>query len=119
MIWGYKKFPLKKILNSKDFYLKYINQKNDLLQNVNFVELNKIISLLKKCFKSGKILYTCGNGGSSSLAEHFTCDFIKQTNNETKRKQRRKQGGNKEGQQRKPERDILSPSSVVKFRGFY
>ena len=79
----YKKFPLKKILNSKDFYLKYINQKNDLLQNINFVELNKIISLLKKCFKSGNILYTCGNGGSSSLADHFTCDFIKQTNNET------------------------------------
>jgi D-sedoheptulose 7-phosphate isomerase len=79
----YKKFPLKKILNSKDFYLKYINQKNNLLQNINFVELNKIISLLKKCFKSGNILYTCGNGGSSSLADHFTCDFIKQTNNET------------------------------------
>ena len=79
----YKKFPLKKISNSKDFYFEYINQKNNLLQNINFVELNKIISLLKKCFKNGNILYTCGNGGSSSLADHFTCDFIKQTNNET------------------------------------
>jgi len=79
----YKKFPLKKISNSKDFYLEYINQKNNLLQNINFLELNKIISLLKKCFKNGNILYTCGNGGSSSLADHFTCDFIKQTNNET------------------------------------
>ena len=56
----YKKFPLKKILNSKDFYLKYINQKNDLLQNINFVELNKIISLLKKCFKGSWALHQEG-----------------------------------------------------------
>ena len=79
----YKKFPLKKITKSKDFYLEYINQKNDLLQKINFKELDKIINLLKKSFKNNNILYTCGNGGSSSLADHFTCDFIKQTNNQT------------------------------------
>jgi len=79
----YKKFPLKKISKSKDFYLEYINQKNDLLQKIDFKELDKIISLLKKSFKNNNILYTCGNGGSSSLADHFTCDFIKQTNNQT------------------------------------
>jgi len=79
----YKKFPLKKISKSKDFYLEYVNQKNDLLQKINFKELDKIINLLKKCFKNNNIVYTCGNGGSSSLADHFTCDFIKQSNNQT------------------------------------
>jgi len=79
----YKKFPLKKISKSKDFYLEYVNQKNDLLQKINFRELDKIINLLKKCFKNNNIVYTCGNGGSSSLADHFTCDFIKQSNNQT------------------------------------
>jgi len=78
-----KKFPTKKIKNSKDFYLEYINQKNALLQNIDFRELNKVINLLKKCFKNKNIVYTCGNGGSSSLADHFTCDFIKQSNNKT------------------------------------
>ena len=82
----YKRFPLKKISKSKEFYLEYINQKNNLLQNINFKELDKIIDLLKKSFKNNNILYTCGNGGSSSLADHFTCDFIKQTNNQTKLK---------------------------------
>lgn len=77
------KFPTKKIKNSKDFYLEYINQKNVLLQNIDFRELNKVINLLKKCFKNKNIVYTCGNGGSSSLADHFTCDFIKQSNNQT------------------------------------
>ena len=46
------KFPKKKIKNSKDFYLEYINQKNVLLQNIDFRELNKVINLLKKCFKN-------------------------------------------------------------------
>ena len=45
--------------------------------------MNKIIILLKKCFKNNNIVYTCGNGGSSSLADHFACDFIKQSNNKT------------------------------------
>ena len=79
----YKKFPLKKITASKQFYLEYINLKNDLLQKIDFVELDKIINLLKKSFRNNNILYTCGNGGSSSLADHFTCDFLKQTNNQT------------------------------------
>ena len=79
----YNRFPKNKIKNSKDFYLEYINQKNTVLQNIDFKELNKIIILLKKCFKNNNIVYTCGNGGSSSLADHFACDFIKQSNNKT------------------------------------
>ena len=79
----YKKFPLKKLTKSKVFYLDYINKKNELLQKINFKELDKILNLLKKSFKNKNIIYTCGNGGSSSLADHFACDFIKQTNNKT------------------------------------
>ena len=79
----YRKFPSKKVLKSKEFYLEYVNHKNFLLQNINFGELDKIILLLKKCFKSNNFVYTCGNGGSASLADHFACDFIKQSNNKT------------------------------------
>ena len=79
----YIKFPISKISESKEFYLNYVNQKNNLLQNINFIELDKIINLLKKCFKNNNTVYTCGNGGSSTLADHFACDFIKQSNNKT------------------------------------
>ena len=79
----YKKFPLSKINKSKDFYVQYINEKNVLLKNINYKELKKIILTIKNCLKNKNIIYTCGNGGSSSLADHFTCDFIKQTNNKT------------------------------------
>ena len=79
----YKRFPLKRILKSKEFYLQYINEEKNLLKKINFKELDKIIKTIKKCLKNNNIIYTCGNGGSSSLADHFTCDFIKQTNNKT------------------------------------
>ena len=79
----YSRFPKKKILKSKEFYLDYIEHKNYLLQNINFKNLKEIILLLKKSFKNNNTLFTCGNGGSSSLADHFTCDFIKQANNKT------------------------------------
>ena len=79
----YKRFPLKKITKSKQFYLQYISEENNLLKNIDFNELDKIIKTIKKCIKNNNIIYTCGNGGSSSLADHFTCDFIKQTNNKT------------------------------------
>ena len=79
----YSRFPLKKILKSRDFYFEYIDKKNTLLRNINLKNLDKIINLLKKGFNNNVTLYTCGNGGSSSLSDHFTCDFIKQTNNKT------------------------------------
>ena len=72
-----------KIIKSKEFYLQYINEEENLLKKINFKELDKIIKTIKKCLKNNNIIYTCGNGGSSSLADHFTCDFIKQTNNKT------------------------------------
>ena len=79
----YKKFPLKKITNSKKFYLEYINEKNNLLKNINFNEVDRIIIALKDSIIKKNIIYSCGNGGSSSLADHLTCDFIKQTNSQT------------------------------------
>ena len=79
----YKRFPVKKTLKSYEFYNQYINEKHDLLKEVDFKELNKIINLITKTIKKNNIIYSCGNGGSSSLADHLTCDFIKQTNNKT------------------------------------
>ncbi len=78
-----KNFPNKKILRSKEFYLEYINHKNEALMNINFKELDKIINQIKITYKKKGTIYSCGNGGSSSLADHFTCDFIKQSNNKT------------------------------------
>lgn len=79
----FKRFPIKKTLKSQEFYNQYINEKNDLLKKIDFKELDKIINVIIKTIKNNNIIYSCGNGGSSSLADHLTCDFIKQTSNKT------------------------------------
>ena len=74
----FTRFPLKKITKNKDYYFNYLDQKNALLKNIDLKVLDKIINLLKTSKKNKFIIYTCGNGGSSSLSDHFN-DFIKQT----------------------------------------
>tara|TARA_B100001250_G_C19817322_1_gene799379 strand:+ start:874 stop:1434 length:561 start_codon:yes stop_codon:yes gene_type:complete len=39
--------------------------------------LEDIFQTLESAIRSKKTIYTCGNGGSSSIAEHLVCDFIK------------------------------------------
>lgn len=39
-------------------------------------EAKKIASLLINCFKEGKKLLICGNGGSAAEAQHFAAEFI-------------------------------------------
>ena len=53
----YKRFPLKKIPKSKHFYLQYISEKNHLLQNIDFDELDKILIVIKKCIKQSNIIH--------------------------------------------------------------
>ena len=77
------KFPTRKILKFEKYYSEYISKKNLLLKRIDVKELKKIINQIIICTKKSNIIYSCGNGGSSSLADHFTCDFFKQTNNKT------------------------------------
>jgi len=70
-------FPFKKISNSDEYYKNYINIKNDLLQKVDKKELKSIINVILSAIKKKKKIFSCGNGGSSSSAEHLSCDFSK------------------------------------------
>ena len=44
---------------------------------INPQVLEEIAQLIDQSIKSKKIIYTCGNGGSSSISDHFVCDFLK------------------------------------------
>ena len=48
---------------------------NGLFQHKN--EIKKIVELLIRARNNGKIIYTMGNGGSSSTASHFSSDLLK------------------------------------------
>ena len=74
-----KKFPSKKYLNADLYYDDYISLKNLLLNQVDKKKLKNIIKLILKTAKNRNQVFTCGNGGSASTADHLTCDFTKGT----------------------------------------
>ena len=83
-----EKFPKKKYSNIEDYSHEYFKFKNKILHDLNFNNLQQINDQILNCYKSGNILFSCGNGGSSSIANHFVCDHIKgvQSNTDLKPK---------------------------------
>ena len=51
--------------------------KNKLLNKINKNELKNIIEEILTAVKRQKNIFSCGNGGSASTAEHLSCDFSK------------------------------------------
>jgi D-sedoheptulose 7-phosphate isomerase len=48
---------------------------NNLLDQIDIGELEKVITLLVTTFKKGNTVYVCGNGGSAATASHMQADF--------------------------------------------
>ena len=71
------KFPFSKILKSGKYFREYLEIKNALLKQINVKNLDKIIKFIFDAEKKKKNLFSCGNGGSASTAEHLSCDFSK------------------------------------------
>ena len=65
--------------NIDSFFKDYTNNLKDGLASVDPDKLGDIVNLLENSIKSGKTIFTCGNGGSSAISEHFVCDFFKGT----------------------------------------
>ena len=55
-------------------YLKILKNGIDTL---DISKLNKIENIIFEKIKKNKKIFVCGNGGSSSIANHFLCDFNK------------------------------------------
>lgn len=66
-----KNFKIETFLND---YSKLLHNSINSLDTKNFLS---IIKFLEAAIIKKKNIFTCGNGGSSSIAEHFVCDFAK------------------------------------------
>ncbi len=59
-------------------YIKnYINQTIDFYKNIDLKKIEKIEKVILDKIIKKKRIFTCGNGGSASVANHFLCDFNK------------------------------------------
>ena len=68
---------IKKILKTAEFIDLYKDKLNETILKIDKNKLTKIIKLVEKKIRERKKIFTCGNGGSASIANHFICDFNK------------------------------------------
>ena len=73
--------------NEKSYLDNFLSRyKDDLksgLDSITIDSLEEIANILESSITSGSTIFTCGNGGSSAIAEHFVCDFLKGTSMDT------------------------------------
>ena len=62
-----------------DHINQYINELQDVLDNLPVDVIDRVISTLHDARLTGKQIFMMGNGGSASTASHFVCDLGKNT----------------------------------------
>ena len=67
----------------KEFLLTYSNLLENALREIDETALQDSFNCLSKAVQSKATIFTCGNGGSSSIADHLVCDFVKGAANDS------------------------------------
>jgi D-sedoheptulose 7-phosphate isomerase len=56
---------------------EFLQQTAELLQRLDQVAIARAGELLLECYRHKRRVFTAGNGGSASTAQHFACDLAK------------------------------------------
>jgi len=59
----------------ENYFNDYKSRLNKIIDQVNFDDLEQVVTTLITAFKHGKTVYVCGNGGSAATASHMQADF--------------------------------------------
>lgn len=70
-------FPTKTYASASAYADDYNAEYARAAETVNRRELDEAARILLAAYKSESTVFTCGNGGSSSISNHFVCDHLK------------------------------------------
>ena len=80
-------FPKKKYKKLKDFCNDYALALGNYMNNFDY-NLDRAAKLIEKTILAKRTIFVCGNGGSSAIANHYVCDYIKSLSSNTNLKPR-------------------------------
>lgn len=70
-------FPQKSYQNIQDYYQDYLRTLVEIGTSLDLVQLDQAAKILAEAMRGRKCIYTCGNGGSAAIANHFQVDYSK------------------------------------------
>src|SRR5215831_15888898 len=63
--------------DSSTFLERYQTDILQVIQSLDLEKVQQVITVLEEAREQNRRIFVCGNGGSASLASHFTCDMVK------------------------------------------
>lgn len=64
-------------MSDEQFAKDYLTKLHDLLPKLDTAAIAQVIAAMRKVRDTGKTVYICGNGGSSSIAAQMVVDIVK------------------------------------------
>jgi D-sedoheptulose 7-phosphate isomerase/D-glycero-D-manno-heptose 1,7-bisphosphate phosphatase len=77
------KFPSSPIMSASLYLGGYIDESARAARSIKAVDLDRAAAILLGAYTRGAIVFSCGNGGSASIANHLQCDHLKGVRTET------------------------------------
>jgi D-sedoheptulose 7-phosphate isomerase/D-glycero-D-manno-heptose 1,7-bisphosphate phosphatase len=78
-----RKFPAAKYASSGSYFGEYAKELARASETVDPQAMERAAEILVEAYTTGARMFSCGNGGSASIANHIQCDHVKGIRNET------------------------------------
>ena len=80
---GPVKFPMAQYTSAASYFDAYAEEMARAAKTVNSEAFDRAASVLIEAYKLGARMFSCGNGGSASIANHAQCDHVKGVRTDT------------------------------------
>lgn len=74
---GPMKFPAEPHANAGSYFSEYAKELTRAGETIDLTAMENAAKILIDAYTSGARMFSCGNGGSASIANHMQCDHVK------------------------------------------
>jgi len=77
------KFPMAPYVSAGSYFDAYADEMARAAKTIEAVAFDRAAAILAEAYARGARMFSCGNGGSASIANHMQCDHLKGIRNQT------------------------------------
>jgi phosphoheptose isomerase len=77
------KFPMAPYTNAASYFDAYADEMSRAAKTIDPAAFDRAVTILLEAYENGARMFSCGNGGSASIANHIQCDHVKGVRTET------------------------------------
>ena len=71
------KFPVSSYVSAASYFTDYAEEMARAVKTIDPGQLDRAARTLTEAYSCGARMFSCGNGGSASIANHIQCDHVK------------------------------------------